>query len=118
VRRNIIVSVESYHLEMAEANESISNEETAWYFKYFKIVYKDSKDKNTGKESQIAYCECFLPKSNTDPTPCKVSYIFLPKNGTGNYIKHLLNKHGIVIPGVKCFNGKVYSLLIKILNQN
>ncbi|KZS20676.1 Uncharacterized protein APZ42_012608 [Daphnia magna] len=68
------------------------------------------KDNKTGDITQFAYCECVLPKSNTDSTPCKATYIFVPKHGTGNYIKHLLNKHGIVIAPVKSYSDKVIVL--------
>jgi hypothetical protein len=92
---------------MDDANESDVNLEKAWYLKYFKTVFKDVTDIKTGEIAQVEYCERVLLNSYTYCTPCKAAYIFIPKHGTGNNIKHLLNKHGIVKAPVRCYSRKV-----------
>ena len=79
------------------AESAVSIDETKWMSKYFGKTFKSVVNKNTGISSQVEYRSCILPFSKNETCLCNTSYIFRPVYGTGNHIRHLLEKHGIVV---------------------
>jgi hypothetical protein len=79
------------------AESAVSIDETNWMSKYFAKTFKSVVDKTTGISSQVEYRSCILPLSKNETCLCNTSYIFKPVYGTGNHIRHLLEKHGIVV---------------------
>lgn len=65
-----------------------------WHETYFEKVLKEVVDKDTGSKSMVFYSQCKLLESD-NVTRCKSAYVYQPKYGTGNFSKHLRNKHGI-----------------------
>ena len=70
---------------------------TPWQDKYFKKELKDILNKKTGKTESVMHSVCTveISTSQTQTKPCGKAYIFNPKYGTGNFIRHLANAHKI-----------------------
>ena len=91
---------------MACAAETIETGRESWMATYFQKVFKTVTDKETGEIQQVVYCDCKLLQP--DNSPCKSSYVYVPKYGTGNFVRHLRTKHGIEVVKKKLVSGKVF----------
>lgn len=83
---------------------------------FFSTVSRRMIDKRTGEESDVNFDVCNLHVENQPEKLCEKSYKCLPRFGSANLKRHILNKHSMD-PAAQSYIGYVNSKLEKVVHN-